>query len=220
MRQSQHYNITDIFEGRTELTEADNITTVGERLDIVSDYLNKNYFLFVDSILLIVDLRYRTGKSSVHIHGDSYQTSSMHPTFFEFSPYFQEFNDRISRLILGGFYGGGTITRPSKRQAVEDIEPQKLTYEQLELGFLACLIPLVLSIGVFMIEIAVHYVQTQIPRISLYFAVKAYQERVVIGPEKLQIKEVVEESIEVTSVKSEKIENAVDADDDDALKSI
>lgn len=60
-----------------------------------------------------------------------------------------------------------------------------LTFEQLQYGFAACLILLVMSTIVFIIEVMVPVVSTQVVRIFLYFAIKAYEQRINIGPERL-----------------------------------
>lgn len=118
------------------------------------------------------------------------------PTFFEISPFFQEFNDRIGRLLAGGFYGDGKITVTNMQHAV--IGPQVLTFEHLQLGFVACLIPMVLSIVVFIMELSVRSVSTHVSWMSLFFAIRAYEQRLVIGPERLPEKNTDEVTDEIS----------------------
>lgn len=199
IRKAYHYNLTDILTNKTELRKfpGDNsLQSQSHALDATAEYTNKVYFVVPDFFINAIAAIRRSGTDSLHFHEDNVVIWAVMPTFFEFSPYFQEFNERIGRLLAGGFYRTGRLDIPTKPRTFEDIGAQVLTFEQLQLGFAACLIALALSIIVFIMEVAVHFVSTQIPWI--YYVVKAYESRFVIGQERPNIEKVTE----VTNMKS------------------
>lgn len=112
--------------------------------------------------------------------------------------------------MASGYYGNMRWQHSEKRHIMEDIGPQKLTFDQLQLGFLFCLIPLIVSGVVFIMELTVNFASMQIPRMSMYFAIKAFEQRIIVGPEKFQLEENEEE---VTTVESLSIASSINSDD-------
>lgn len=77
--------------------------------------------------------------------------------FKSFSPYFEAFNERIGHSISFGHAKKlNELLSPPSRTKFDDIDPQVLTMEHLGLSFVACLIPLGVSIAVFLVELVVH----------------------------------------------------------------
>ena len=87
-------------------------------------------------------------------------------------PFFETFENLIINAVSGGlltkFYPGWFLT--TKNIEIEKTGPQVLTYEHLEIGFIACIIPLALSILVFCIEIAIKVLPALITRLVYRFA--------------------------------------------------
>lgn len=77
--------------------------------------------------------------------------------FKNFSPFFETFNDVIGQQIASGLMNEfERLVSPPTVTRIDGIGPQVLTLEHLDLGFIACLIPLVAAIVVFCMELVVH----------------------------------------------------------------
>lgn len=105
--------------------------------------------------------RYRSGAPSLSALEAKYVTLTFQFRFKQFSPIFETFNDMIGRiiasLIMKKWFVG--LFPPNKK--VEDIGPQVLTMEHLELGFIACLMMLGLATAVFSVEMFAHGINTK-----------------------------------------------------------
>ena len=96
---------------------------------------------------------YRSGTSSLILLDEDYKTVPSGIIFKNFSPYLEIYNEMLGWLESNGltkhwaqeFYGY-TLKK------VEDIGPQVLTMDHLKIGFVACIIPLVLSAFIFVAE--------------------------------------------------------------------
>lgn len=72
-----------------------------------------------------------------------------------FSPFYETFKEKIELLISNGvvFHWWDKFLNPKGFKRIEDdIGPQVLTYEHLEIGFMVCLVPLSLSVVAFVFE--------------------------------------------------------------------
>lgn len=80
--------------------------------------------------------------------------------FPPFCPFFEELNRKIDRMISSGilvywYNNYHRIGYPKK--VVDEVGPEVLTMEHLEIGFVVCLIPLGLSILVFLCELLIFH---------------------------------------------------------------
>lgn len=79
--------------------------------------------------------------------------------FKRFSPLFETFNEMIGRFLAHGLLSKShELTRQPKES--DNLGAQVLTMDHLELGFVACLIPLGIAIIVFFIEFMVSKFQS------------------------------------------------------------
>lgn len=100
----------------------------------------------------------KEGKMSVKLLDEKlrmeYQVFSMR----KFTPFFEEFKNKIERLIEMGFQPkhlmGDFESFKSQHEGIDDGVPALvLNMEDLEIGFLVCMIPLVLKVIVFVCEL-------------------------------------------------------------------
>lgn len=135
-------------------------TIIYDCLDIVSDPENKATMLITSSFIRqIEDAKYRSGISSITILNENFKVSYISMMFPLYSPYFEEFNMKIHQMIDSGFIDHWIDKDLKTRSLIrkeEDIGPQVLTMEHLEVAFYACLIPLAASIVVFLVELCIN----------------------------------------------------------------
>lgn len=114
-----------------------------------------------------VNNRHRSGASSLSPLNEIVMSHSCGFGFKPFSPFFETFNEKIGQLFANGFVGTlhENLT-PDKRKNFDDIGPQVLTMDHLGVAFVACLLPLGLSILVFFIEITHNRFKSAYPKIS------------------------------------------------------
>lgn len=94
---------------------------------------------------------YRSGKSSIQVIKD--KTLPMEITFSmePFHPFFEEFHDKIQRLIESG-----TMRFNEAGQSFgfdEEVPPLVLSMDDLGIGFVVCMIPLTLGAIAFIVEV-------------------------------------------------------------------
>lgn len=110
-------------------------------------------------VLMIFENRiYRTGISSIMLLKEDYRTLMIGLIFKPFSPFFEVFNQRIGELVTSGltdYWFKNELNPQEKKRIVEDIGPQVLTMDHLEIGFIVCLVPLTLSFIIALIEISI-----------------------------------------------------------------
>lgn len=100
---------------------------------------------------------YRSGVSSILFLEESFASFGYGIAFERFCPFFETFNRDIDRMISAGvmdYIQKKTNLYVTKNFQYE-IGPQILTMEHLGIGFLFCLIPLLISVIVFGMEVFV-----------------------------------------------------------------
>lgn len=92
--------------------------------------------------------------------------------FQEFSPLYEEFNQKIEEMISAGLtdYWIKKCFNPRgrTRKPPEDIGPQVLTLEHLEDAFFVSLMPLIVSVVSFIIEVAIPIIKRILNRRNLW----------------------------------------------------
>lgn len=115
---------------------------------------------------IYLNLIYRSGTSSLLCLDENRETSPQGllfiPRFIPFSPFYEEFNEKIIQMHSAGltkYWYQDKFRRLGVRFGVKmkpvDIGSQVLTMEHLEVPFIACLIPMVTSILAFIIEVSI-----------------------------------------------------------------
>ena len=128
--------------------------------DVVSERKNGAAAQASDkTIRMIEHIIYRSGETSLVILEENYKWLPLGMLFNPFSPFLEVFNEILGLLESNGimelYRRNFFYYDPLKK--VEDIGPQVLTMDHLKLGFLACLIPLVMSVIVFIAELVRFY---------------------------------------------------------------
>lgn len=110
-------------------------------------------------MLSIINNRlFRSGLTSLTLLKDSFLTMHQVKLFRKFSPYFEVFNAIIGQIISSGLFEFllKNETNPRGIKKIdEDIGPQVLTLDHLEVGFFVCIVLLIFSLIVFACEIFV-----------------------------------------------------------------
>lgn len=105
-------------------------------------------------------LEYRTGTSSLLRLKENGGTYFGAFYFYHFSPFYESFNNMMGDLTSGGIldlWDKYINNRRDIKSKIDVIGPQVLTLEHLSTGFFICLILLVLSVVVFMLEFVIKY---------------------------------------------------------------
>lgn len=140
---------------------------IEEWLDIIAEPKNERTLMITLQFLNILEKsRYRSGKPSFRFLNVEGRTILIAFAMTPFDPFFEEFDEKIQRLLEAGVcpyrLNGDIIPIDDKNDLYdEEVPPLVLSMDDLGIGFIVCLIPLTLSIFVFMIEIAV-------PRIRIF----------------------------------------------------
>lgn len=166
LRTPTKYDFDAVFYNKTKLRRVMGCSDAPTCLDIVAEYSNKMFLPHIDTSLdLIHKGEYRSGISSIQIDNQPYTTFFWAHTFPEFSPYIEDFNDVLGRIIssgLGGSWKLFEVERIFKRKESDDIGPQVLTMDHLAVGFFACCCPLVLASLAFIAEVFRHAITVRL----------------------------------------------------------
>lgn len=105
-------------------------------------------------------LVYRTGKHSLHIVGQSIYTMHMSLAFRRFHPFYEEFSKIILQIHASGIMVYTTrmeIDRGGEldKEDAENIGPQVLTMDHLDIAFIVCTLPMIFAFLAFFFEILI-----------------------------------------------------------------
>lgn len=112
----------------------------------------KQYTIFLEK------MRFLRGKASFKFVEEGMRSLFITFTMETGSPYFEQTKDVTMRLVEAGicpFFLGGSVTNVNPERIEETVPPLVLTLEELEVGFLVCIIPLTFSVLAFFCEIMV-----------------------------------------------------------------
>lgn len=102
-------------------------------------------------------MKYRSGAPSLFVLDEIAFRTSGGCGFKKFSPFFKTFNEKIGQSVAAGLTKHfEMLLSPAMETKIDDIGPQVLTMEHLGLGFIACLMPIGITIVVFLMEFVVH----------------------------------------------------------------
>lgn len=133
----------------------------------VAEPTNKIAILEHSSLLAeIHNKKYRSGVSSIKILDQKVETYFRVFTFMPLNPFVDFFNQIMAELAAGGFLSYWRkleINPKDLKTKIEDIGPQVLTLEQLEIAFYICLAPFAVCALVFAFEVAFkHFRKTKL----------------------------------------------------------
>lgn len=94
---------------------------------------------------------FRTGQTSLLVVDEIVKINFAALTFKIFSPIQEILDMKMIQLLESGIMQRGKFVK--KPTIVEKIGPQVMTMEHLEIGFLACFVPLMMSVVAFLLEL-------------------------------------------------------------------
>lgn len=125
---------------------------------------NKLVFLTTEGLVADIERKYlREGKMSVKYLDSELRTQSVAFSMRKFTIFFEEFKSKIQTLIETGQFKRISSGKNFKRlheNIDADVPPLVLNMDDLEIGFLACLVPLALSVVAFVCELAESRIRT------------------------------------------------------------
>lgn len=128
-------------------------------LNIIAEPSNKGTIVLLPSILhRTYNTEYRSGTSSLLVVDESIHLLFVGMEFKLFSPFLEAFNEKIDWMISSGlpqFWHNNFVNPRNLKRIPEEIGPQVLTMDHLEIAFKVCLSPLILSVFVFVVEVCV-----------------------------------------------------------------
>lgn len=138
---------------------------LSECLNIVADYSNMKVSVAEEGFLDVIEAhRFSSGFASLRTLSEKVSIQYWFPYFASFNPFFEEFNAKISQMVATGHFGSWKMHEIKKsliKDRKDNIGPQVLTMEQLEVAFIVCSVPAILSVVVFCFEVLV-----QSPRVQ------------------------------------------------------
>ena len=126
--------------------------------DIVAEPQNKAFSLMLHTFYALINNNlYRSGITSIVLLDETRVSIPYGIGFNELMPFFDTFKHLTSQATSSGLMQKWLrrLFRTEVVREEEKIGPQVLTFEHLEIGFIACAIPLTLSVVVFVAEMAV-----------------------------------------------------------------
>lgn len=147
--------------------------------NIIVEPENRGTMLFTQSVLENINRKYKSGTSSITLLDEPHVTLPIFMKFPRFSPYFDTFNSKIDQMVSSGlvyhWWQHWLEIAGSKKSTKNDVtEPQVLVLEHVTIGFKICLIPLLLSIIAFTIEISVKLYKTIARKLIALFIVRGF----------------------------------------------
>lgn len=130
-----------------------------ECLDIVAEPSNKMIETFMAAAAQRIEaFYYRSGHHSLHIVGQTIYDVQYGSIFRRFHPFYESFNDMALKIISNGIVSHLTrmqIVRGGEfdKKLVDDLGPQILTMDHLDVAFIACTLPFILEVVAFVGEI-------------------------------------------------------------------
>lgn len=127
-------------------------------LDIVAEPANKRTIKVTMEYLVITEnKKFRSERSSVTTLEEFRSDVPITFAMSNFHPMLEEFSDKILRQTERG---DGYLKNPRCNRNSEEIPALVLSMDDLCIGFLACLLPLMLSFAIFLLELFVFKIQT------------------------------------------------------------
>lgn len=127
-----------------------------EELEIVAEPDNKFASCGVPQFLSHIENNLRNGFTSILMLETPIQNTQVGLIFKPLSPFYEMMNVKTMELVESGLIGLWIQKKTNGkliRRVIEEIGPQVLTMDHLEIGFLVCSVPLMLSVMVFILEL-------------------------------------------------------------------
>lgn len=129
-----------------------------EPLDLVAEPENKLTMLTTSKYMSIFErLLFRDGKMSLKFLEEELRSEFQTFQMLKYSPIFEEVKKKIQRLVEAGICPeklGGIRYDYGPERTENEVPALVLIMDDLEIGFLVCLIPMALSVIAFICEVA------------------------------------------------------------------
>lgn len=158
--------------------------TIGREkwLNATAEPENRKTLLLTKEYFEIIEQKaYRSGKSSIGLLSQNLPKFLITFSFAPFDPFFEHFDRYLQRYVESGMFND-LVYGDKKlygRSYNEEVPPLVLTMDDLAIGFLVCLIPMVLSAIVFFIEVSKQKIETLAIRIRDALVAKSVVEAFV-----------------------------------------
>lgn len=127
-------------------------------LDIIAEPANKFARAFASETLPVLRQKYRSGEASLKMLDETIKFHYISFFFHLHSPFVQTFDEKLIQLQEAGIIKH-MLPKSKNKIALEEPNPQVLTMEHLEIGFISCLVPLFLSGIAFIVEILMRVIK-------------------------------------------------------------
>lgn len=145
-------------------------------IDIVAEPANRGTMFLTQEMINVNEVEYyRSGLFSVTLLDETIVSQKRGFVYKPFSPFFETFNEKIDEMLSSGIveYWNKKLFNPSLvKRTEEEVGPQVLTMEHLEVGFISCLIFLILSIFVFLLEVFIPLIKSSIKKLFSFWVFK------------------------------------------------
>jgi hypothetical protein len=177
----------------------------------VAEPSNKAVTVAFDGFINRVTQKYRSGLTSLIVLDEPIKKVFFGIVFNEFNPFYETVNEKIIRLFEAGltdlFLVRHLFNFEKKKRFNEEIGPQVLTMDQLEIAFIFCFAPFALCLACFIGEFAVAWITTKKRKKK-----KKSKRRIHKNPNRKQVKDEIElgnisERVTVEKDPSKKIES-------------
>lgn len=152
-------NFFNRFRPKWELFNSSDPLTAMEIFDVVAETDNKAVTFGPEVMETIVNNGiFLRGSWSLIMLEENIKTSYIGLYYKPYSPFFEAFNEKTLRLVEAGLTEkwANIVMKKKDFVVIDEIDPQVLTMDHLEIGFLVCLFPLVLSIVTFIGELLIN----------------------------------------------------------------
>lgn len=134
-------------------------------------FINRNW------IPQLVKRQYRSGFPSLNTLKENFITVFEGYAFVQYSPYYEEFNEKIGRMLSSGlidYWISNFIPGWRDKIQMDEVGPQILSIEHLEIGFYICMVPLALAAIVFLVEMLYPCLKEQLAKMALFLVIKDF----------------------------------------------
>lgn len=133
-------------------------------LDIVSEARNERTFAATLELISNLEIKtYRSGKTSVKMLNYRIMISMSTLAFQPIHPFFDEFYFQILRMLETGLFSNTQMRNP---RYDEEVPPVVLSMNDLQIGFIVCFVPLILSVFAFIVEITIQKLKLLVKNIK------------------------------------------------------
>lgn len=179
-RRLEFYLKINIFFQRPRFEKSEESAT-WEIFDIVSEPTNKAVIFGVSILITAIHNNYRSGRASICMLDENINNVHVGLAYKPFSPFLETMNEKTVRLVEAGLIEYWLKDDLNYRRKIneEEIGPQVLTMDHLEVGFIICTICLAVGLLAFLVEVSISAMKKSL-RILLNFTIAPLMVRIFV----------------------------------------